>query len=172
MRFILLFLLFFASPSFAIVSLDYSKTGAGQFRTPLESCSAYLVVTPADADMVINSAHCYRDGKFLYIRGQVDWNGAGTAGDVTIDFTTYPGSPTIDTTLIANSGGGGNNKNEAYLGHGKYFNSGGSFNWVSVVYATSTTFEFALGSAHLAGNAPPSGSSLSFEAKLPILGWN
>lgn len=155
---------------YAAVVTDVTKTGAtNPFTTKPVACT--VTATPADGDMT-STAYCWRVGKHLFVEFQITWAGAGTAGALTASLADITGAPVMDTAVMINAGGN-TNQTEALLGYCKVYSQGAAA-WFSysAVYKSTTTMEFAAGSAHLQGNTLASGSSVMCQVRLPIVGWN
>lgn len=164
MKYIFLLLTFWSNFAFAYL------TQAPGYSAPY-ACT--IVATPADVDMTVTGSFCRRVGKMLFVDSLVVWSGAGTAGALTLSIASLPGSPQIDTSVLPASGGSGSNQNEAQLGYAQLYSAGaGAWFQYSAVYKSTTTVEFATGSAHLQGSTPASGSGFKAHLELPIVGWN
>lgn len=164
-----LILLFLASLSIAAVSVDSAKTGKFPTRTQIAACT--IIVTPADADMSVIGSKCYRDGQFLVVNTHVHWTGTGTAGAFTLSIASVTGAPLIDVEALPNGGGTVTNQGEDRLeGDCTYFNATTWFE-AAPIYKSTTTFELALGSAHLGGTSAGSGGAVKCSVRMPIVGW-
>lgn len=146
------------------ISLPYTPT------TTLPQTATGIAVVPT-TNMTIG-AISWQQGKFLNISGKIKWSGAGDASVVTVSIAGMAGSPVIDVTALPNgTGGGGSNQNEALIGTGELFSAGVGWFAYDPVFATTQTFVFAGGGAHLSGDTPASGSSMNFLVQIPIVGW-
>lgn len=164
---LLLFSLVFVSvSSFATVTGISKATSAGHTRTLLATCTTAI----ASSTNVTIVTKCYRDGQFLIIEGKAKWTGAGGAGNLTITLPTV-GAPLISTADLV-GGTGVANDTVTRVGAGHWFDSGVGWRDVYPIFASTTTFNFAMTDQILAGDQFASGDSLNFDVKLPIVGWN
>lgn len=154
-----------AAPTFrALVNADF--TNPVQFNATATATG--IAVTPSTNMAVTGKA--YRQGQYLILNGKVTWSGAGDASPVIVSIASLSGSPVIDTTALV-GGSSTTNQGRTMLGQGMLFSAGNGWFAYNPVYASTTTFKFAGGSADLTGDVPASGSGLDFHVELPIVGW-
>lgn len=116
-----------------------------------------------------------RVGQMAQISGKAQWTGAGGVGSLTLTIPSssvsgWTAANVIDTAALP-GGAGGTNQTNPYFSNCLWYDSG--VGWVNlfVVFASTTTVNFAAGGALQDGSSMANGDALNFIFEVPIVGW-
>lgn len=119
-----------AVPSFrALVAADIPSLSATYLATSVRTTpTSYSPTFPSNTGISSSSFLWYRDGKYVYIDGQILFSGAGPSAALTI---TLPNSYTIDTAFLP-GGTATSNAGASGLGNGDSFWFQNAVAWKSI----------------------------------------
>jgi len=113
-----------------------------------------------------------KNRQFLEIQGQCLFTGAGDNVAFTVALPgAVAGSPVIDTASLPGGAGTGNATASMCGPMGHWFDSGNGWLFVSPKFVTTTTVGFFMATQSLNGSQFASGDGLSFQIRVPIVGW-
>jgi hypothetical protein len=133
--------------------------------------ASYIPTLSDDTGVDTSSFIWHREGHHLYIDGQIVYDGAGAATDLTFTLpTAVADDPIIDTTHLP-GGASTANATASLVGDAQWFQSGIGWRILYPRFVSTTTIGFVNNTQAFQNSLAAAGDSINFRIKLPIVGW-